>query len=85
MKGCWNADVVKMFLEKKANCNMQNKVGRTPLMMASCSGHVECVHLFLEKGANIMSVDQDGKTAKDLALIGGNWNIVKMLHQVCII
>lgn len=48
-----NPEVLKLFLERGANPNMQNLNGHTPLHFATAkSGHPEIVKLLLDYGAN---------------------------------
>ena len=52
-----------VLLERNAACDMQNKVGRTPLHSASMEGHVAMAKLLLEHNAAVCGVrDVEGHT-----------------------
>eukprot|EP00983_Pelagomonas_calceolata_P130108 1161661-Pelagomonas_calceolata.AAC.9 len=47
--GC--VEAIKLLLKHGANVNAYQKDGATPLYMASCVGHADCVKLLLDAGA----------------------------------
>ena len=62
--------IVKSLLQRKANPNLRNKTGNTPLMeaLSSTVKRKEIIILLLQYGANPRLRNQEGLTAKDLAL-----------------
>merc|ERR1711920_851886 len=58
------ADMVELLLDRQAELEHQNLIGRTPLMLASEHGHAECVRVLLVNSA-IMGAAED--TTKNLA------------------
>ncbi|GJQ76772.1 hypothetical protein Trydic_g15612 [Trypoxylus dichotomus] len=60
---CWQGKdkFAKYFLEKGADSNCMDSVGRTPLHFAASSGAVECVKLLVEHGATVSKWDREHK------------------------
>lgn len=54
---------VRAVLEKGANVNTSDEMGRTALMFAAFDGHTDIVHLLLSKGAQVDLRDISGRTA----------------------
>ncbi len=54
---------VRTELEKGADVNTSDQLGRTALMLASFDGHTEIVRLLLSKGAQVDLRDSSGRTA----------------------
>merc|ERR1719203_1380564 len=49
-------DVVEILLDRQAELEHQNLLGRTALMLASEHGHTECVRVLLVNNANFGAV-----------------------------
>ncbi|VDM56258.1 unnamed protein product [Angiostrongylus costaricensis] len=63
-----------------ATCiDIQDSLGRTPLMLAASQGQVEAVNQLVKNGAYIDCIDSDGRTAFQLAAIHGHLQVVDML------
>uniref|UniRef100_A0A7I4YCQ5 ANK_REP_REGION domain-containing protein n=2 Tax=Haemonchus contortus TaxID=6289 RepID=A0A7I4YCQ5_HAECO len=63
-----------------ATCiDVQDSLGRTPLMLAASQGQLEAVDLLTKSGAYIDCIDSDGRTAFQLAAIHGHLPVVDML------
>src|SRR5690348_12242520 len=76
-----DAGKVKTLLDQKADVNVRNSVGRTPLMIAVMSGKSEVVKLLLDRGADTRLQDSKGETAKQLGTEFDQDDIVKLLDQ----
>jgi ankyrin repeat protein len=59
--------IVQTALEKGANPNAKDNIGRTPLHYAALQGHVEIVKLLLERGAILWIADNGGQIPLDYA------------------
>ncbi|KHJ83549.1 ankyrin repeat protein [Oesophagostomum dentatum] len=59
--------------------DVQDSLGRTPLMLAASQGQLEAVDLLIKNGAYIDCIDSDGRTAFQLAAIHGHLPVVDML------
>ncbi|KAF4631531.1 hypothetical protein G7Y89_g6592 [Cudoniella acicularis] len=53
----FGVELVKLLFVRGANVREATSEGRTPLLWASGSGHIEVVWLLLEKGADINTID----------------------------
>lgn len=71
--------VVELLLEKGADLESRNNIGRTPLSLAAEKGHEATVKLLLEKGANLESIDHIGRTPLSLAVEKGCKAVVELL------
>src|SRR5205807_4173908 len=60
------AATVHLLLDKKADVNAQDDRGRTALMYAAESGHLQNAKALLAEGANVRRKDKKGQTALDL-------------------
>lgn len=60
-----------VLIAHKAPLETRDVFGRTALMLASGSGHVEAVRLLLRRGADADSTDQHGLTAMEMAVAQG--------------
>ena len=68
-EACWvgQASVLRLLLEARAEVNLANSGGQTPLHLASMKGHRDLVQLLLGIAADVSLVDMRGKTAVQLA------------------
>ncbi|KAF3128506.1 hypothetical protein TWF594_011559 [Orbilia oligospora] len=75
-------DVVKFLVEKtKADCNVQNLAGATPLLIVAENGEQEIASLLLEGGADPNIRDNEGQTPLSLAMDFGHQEIARMLVE----
>ena len=58
---------VRLLINRKADVNLVNKQGYTPLQLAALSGTAEKVKLLIEANADLNTKDATGRTALDLA------------------
>jgi len=73
-------DFVNLLVnDKKANVNIKDKFGRTPIFLAARNGFLDCVKALLQNGANKDVVDRKGNTCLQYATEMGEWNVVKEL------
>jgi len=63
----WWPDAVKTLIDAKANVNLKNKAGDTPLTSAAMQGETESIKLLLAAGADVKSTDATGNTALNYA------------------
>ena len=75
--------VVKLLLDKDANVNAEDSVGRTALYLAALNAHIEIAQLLLDKGANVNTADSEGQTALHQAAFNGHTEIVQLLVSKC--
>lgn len=62
-----------------AQLNIQDKVGRTPIMIAAVLGRAESTKLLAQKGADLNIIDKHGWSALMLAVYNNHYNIVQSL------
>lgn len=72
-------DLVDEFLTQKADTNVVDNKGRTPLFIAGEKGYWEILDLLLRFGANVDVKDEGGDTALHVAATGGNKRVVSCL------
>lgn len=73
-----NAELLRFFISKGANVNLQNDKGETALMRTS---EPECVQILLKAGAKVDTRDKDGTTALMNAAFLKNTDIMRILIQ----
>lgn len=59
--------VVRLLIDKKADVNLAEKWGATPLSIASSNGYVDIVELLLRKGASVSVRGDKGRTVLAVA------------------
>ena len=74
-----NTAMVKMLLENKANPDLADGMGMTPLLYASQFENKEIIQLLLKYKANKQLKCNEGKTAMDYAVFNKNQEIIDML------
>ncbi|CAF3681618.1 unnamed protein product [Rotaria sordida] len=62
-------DVVKFLIEKRAQVNVQNRYGVSPLLLCAESGNQELVQALIEAGANV-NIAPQGELAEENFLAG---------------
>ncbi|KAK6517030.1 hypothetical protein TWF506_006908 [Arthrobotrys conoides] len=79
--------IVQYFLDKGLDTEQQDSTGRTPLDLASASGHVSVVIVLLKKGAQVFVIPwtphdrQHGRTAVRPAANHGHLEVLKLLFE----
>lgn len=63
--------LVETIIEKGANVNEADTIGRTPLYIACSHDHAEIAELLIEKGANVNVANREGITALDMMYLLG--------------
>ena len=76
-----NTDIVMLLIEGKANLNVPNLVGDTPLILAATANEMTAVRALKEAGADLTIMGDDNKTAAEKAQQKGNNAIVEYLKQ----
>lgn len=71
----------KILLENKADPNIADQKGVTPLIYAIQFENRELVELLLKYKANITMADEEGKTALDHARFTNNQEIINLLKK----
>ncbi len=75
------APVARLLLDRGANVNLRDPLGRTPLIAASAQGQVEVVRLLLERGADVSLKAKFGGTALEQASREGHGDVAQILTQ----
>ena len=67
----WWPDAVQALVDAKADVNLKNKVGSTPLMSAAMQGEPESIKILLAAGADVKAVNNAGQSALWLGSLCG--------------
>ncbi|XP_071095493.1 putative ankyrin repeat protein RF_0381 [Haliotis cracherodii] len=77
-----NVPIVKYVLEQNVtDINSRRRDGSTAAMLAVFRGHGDVFNLLVSKGADLTLLDDKGSTFVDLAIRGGNTEIVEYVLQ----
>lgn len=74
-----NTALVKLLLENKANPDLADAIGMTPLLYSSQFENKEIILLLLKYKADKKLVNGEGKTAMDYAVFNKNQEIIDLL------
>lgn len=74
-----NTALVKLLLENKANPDLADAMGMTPLLYSSQFENKEIILLLLKHKANKKLANGEGKTAMDYAVFNKNQEIIDLL------
>lgn len=73
--------IVKMLLDNRAEPNVREQGGYTPLHVAAQNGDVEIILILLLGGADLNIKSSDGKTAMDIAMDAGHEKATVLLGE----
>jgi len=74
-----NLAKVKYLVEQRADVNITNKSGSTPLLVASSKGHRDIVEFLLENRAGVNIANKHNDTPLMLGAASGDLDLVKLL------
>lgn len=74
-----DAAVVELLLAHKADPNLKNKKGETPLLLACASGNAKSVEALIAAKADLRARDADSNTALILAAQSGNRSLLQTI------
>jgi ankyrin repeat protein len=74
-------ELVQLLLEHKANPNIADSNGTTPLIYAAMFDNTNIMSLLLKYKADKTHKDKDGKTAFEFAAFSGNQEIINQLKN----
>ncbi len=72
-------DVVRLLLKYKADINLQDEKGRTPLMEACSAGNIDVIDVLLARGCDINKQDSMGCTALMRVCYAGFDELIQIL------
>ncbi|TDY72166.1 ankyrin repeat protein [Leptospira meyeri] len=78
-----DAKQIKLLIQFKANVNVKNNAGMTPLHIASLHGYTDCVKILLDAGAFPNERDKKYKHPIHYAVSNnsGNINVLNLLLE----
>ena len=76
-----NLEVIKYLVKKRADINLQDRIGNTPLHFAAQKGKIRVVKFLMEKRALINKLNKKGKTPLDLAYENGHKALASALEK----
>ena len=74
--------IAHLLIERGADVNTSDKLGRTPLMGAAVRGLMEMVTLLVSKGVDARALDKEGRSAAGYAAIAGEQAVVKYFQTL---
>ena len=74
-----HADVVGLLIDAGADIEVKDGVGRSPLLVSSCSGNLDVVKVLVKAGADVCVADNEGDTCLILAAWFGQIETVRYL------
>ncbi|XP_062588360.1 uncharacterized protein LOC134250039 isoform X5 [Saccostrea cucullata] len=74
-------EITRALLIAKANPDVQDNLGRTPLMLACYEGSITPVRMLLQFNANTVIKDKKGFTAEDMANMTGQYAAAQLLSD----
>ena len=79
-----HVDVVQALVERRANPNIQDGRGNTPLMLAARSGHAEVIRALMDGPMKVELEVQNnaGQTALTWAVVNGHIKVVRLLMSL---
>lgn len=77
-----NLELIQLILDLKANPNLKNKSGHTPLHLAYIRRDPQMIQALLQAGADPNIEDKEGKTAKEMLQLNYN-NACQILKETC--
>ena len=63
---------IKKLLDRGAHINEKSNIGYTPVMIAMCNGHPDCVVLLIDRGADMQELDARSRSEGRSASNNGN-------------
>ena len=83
MSAAWKGhlEVVKLLLERNADVNIQDKLGRTALISAAWKNYLEVVELLLERNSDVNIQTVSGQTALIIAAWRNYLEVAKLLLE----
>ncbi|XP_038629678.1 fibronectin type 3 and ankyrin repeat domains protein 1 isoform X2 [Scyliorhinus canicula] len=76
-----NAEVASVLIKAGANVNIQDKMGKTPLMIAVLNHHDNLVHLLLKNGADPSVTNEYGTGILEMAKSFSTENVISLLEE----
>jgi len=76
-----NVRLAKALLENKADPNLTDQMGVSPLMYATQFENKELMELLLKNKANKTTADKEGKTPYDYAVFTKNQEVINLLKN----
>lgn len=73
--------VIQILQSGQVNVDVPNKLGYTPLMVASQQGYLRLVHMLIDYGADVTLKNGSGKNSIMLACFAGHLDIIKHLRK----
>jgi serine/threonine-protein phosphatase 6 regulatory ankyrin repeat subunit B len=72
--------MVRALLARRADVNIKNNSGQTPLFIAAAQGNAQVVHALIKKGADVNIQNNEGQTPLFIARRQhGNQEVVTIL------
>jgi ankyrin repeat protein len=75
-----NNNILTMLISLKANINIQNKLGETPIHFAVRGRHIENINNLLMQGVDLTIPTSKGETPMYYAMTTGDMRVINMLY-----
>ncbi|WP_147676314.1 ankyrin repeat domain-containing protein [Algibacter pacificus] len=76
-----NVEIIKVLLNHKADVNLTDANGVSPLMYAIMFKNIQVIKLLIEHGADLKLTDKTGKSTFEYAISSDNQEIINLLKN----
>ena len=73
--------MMSVLMSARANINVRNEEGETPLLAACRAGHFDLAKLLVEKGADVRAARSDGATPLAMSILSGRTDLMHLVTK----
>ena len=73
--------MMSVLMNARANINVNNEEGQTPLLAACRAGHFDLGKLLVDKGADVRAAQRDGATPLAMSIMSGRTDLMHLVTK----